>query len=437
MKTLPGLTPVFISFLLLAAHFSRAGKTGLIIASLLAPFMLLHRRRWVVIAVCTLLAAGALEWIRTIFTYVEIREQLGRPWLRLALILGTVALLIALSGLAFQSRKLKNHYRDTLTSPYPSYAAFLLTFSLLIFVHYKVDSIQMILLERFIPAGAWLQILILSFYAGFITEKILYSGNQAAWRQKIWAIFSAVFFAQLLLGIFVSDVFLLTGDLHLPIPAVILGGPLFRGTGFFMLILFAATLLLVGPGWCSYLCYMGSWDSAMARVKKKPASIAGNIHHYRFAMLFTFIFAVPGMRFLSISVGIAVAAALVFVAIGVLIMLVLSLRRGTMIHCTAYCPLGTVAVLAGRISPFRMKIGDNCTDCLKCIPACRYNALTKKHIKMKKPGYSCTLCADCHSACPHGAIEYSFFRKKGPLVLTSYLTLIISLHTVFLGLARI
>ena len=75
------------------------------------------------------------------------------------------------------------------------------------------------------------------------------------------------FFGQLALGIFADPIFLMTGKLHLPIPAVILAGPLYRFEGLFMPILFISTLLLSGPAWCSQLCYFGAFDAWSARGK--------------------------------------------------------------------------------------------------------------------------------------------------------------------------
>ncbi len=85
--------------------------------------------------------------------------------------------------------------------------------------------------------------------------------------------FSMVFFAQLLLGLAGIEKLLMTGKLHLPVPALIIAGPLFRGEGVFMLILFAATVLLVGPAWCSYLCYIGAWDNYAATAQKRPGRL--------------------------------------------------------------------------------------------------------------------------------------------------------------------
>ena len=57
-----------------------------------------------------LLVLGALEWLRTLYLLAAMRIAWDQPWTRLAVILGTVALLTALSGLVFRSRKLKLRY---------------------------------------------------------------------------------------------------------------------------------------------------------------------------------------------------------------------------------------------------------------------------------------------------------------------------------------
>ena len=105
------LTPVILSFLLLAAHFLRAGypvATTLCIAVLL---LLLIRRAWIPRLFQVLLVVGALEWLRALYFFAAMRIAWDQPWTRLAVILGSVALFTAFSGLVFQSRRLRHFYR--------------------------------------------------------------------------------------------------------------------------------------------------------------------------------------------------------------------------------------------------------------------------------------------------------------------------------------
>ena len=104
------LTPVFLSALVLAAHFSRGDNLPMIVFSLIAPLLLLVRRPWVARAFQIALVLGALEWIRTVIAIGIARQALGEPWLRMAVILGAVALVTALSALVFQTKALKIRY---------------------------------------------------------------------------------------------------------------------------------------------------------------------------------------------------------------------------------------------------------------------------------------------------------------------------------------
>ena len=126
-----------------------------------------------------------------------------------------------------------------------------------------------------------------------------------------------------------------------------------------------------------------------------------------------------------------------FGILGIAVMVGISTRKGTMVHCTVYCPLGLLSVILGKLSPFRLRIGDSCTDCGRCSGTCRYNALRMNRIKKRKPGLNCTLCGDCLSACKDGALSYGFLRLSPKTSRHLFLVLVVSLHAVFLGVARI
>ena len=58
-----------------------------------------------------LLGLGSLEWLRSLYFFAAIRISWDQPWTRLAIILGTVALFTALSGLVFKNKKLCSYYQ--------------------------------------------------------------------------------------------------------------------------------------------------------------------------------------------------------------------------------------------------------------------------------------------------------------------------------------
>lgn len=104
------LLPIIVSFLILSAHFSRAGSPVLSILCLLIPLLLFIKRTWVARLIQILLIIGSIEWIRSIFTYVNTRQAFGEPYIRLIIILGIIALFTGLSALVFKNSTLKERY---------------------------------------------------------------------------------------------------------------------------------------------------------------------------------------------------------------------------------------------------------------------------------------------------------------------------------------
>jgi ferredoxin len=118
-------------------------------------------------------------------------------------------------------------------------------------------------------------------------------------------------------------------------------------------------------------------------------------------------------------------------------MALVSRKSGTMVHCTAYCPIGLVNNLIGRVLPWRVTIGSGCTQCGLCSRACRYDALTPFDLKQGQPGLTCSLCGDCLPRCPHGHLGYSFPGLGRERARQVFVILVAGLHTIFLAVARI
>ncbi len=104
------LLPVFLSILLLAAHFLYAGYSILVFIVLASLLILLIRKPWAALIIQIELVLGGIEWIRALIEYTLKRQARGDPWVRLAVILGTVALITFISALVFMSRSLKERY---------------------------------------------------------------------------------------------------------------------------------------------------------------------------------------------------------------------------------------------------------------------------------------------------------------------------------------
>ncbi len=95
---------IVVAFVLLAAHFSRAGEDGIAVVALALPLLLAVHRPWAGWALRVLLVAGTLEWLRTLLRLVAERRAAGDDWVRLAVILAAVAVVTLLAAFAVRIR---------------------------------------------------------------------------------------------------------------------------------------------------------------------------------------------------------------------------------------------------------------------------------------------------------------------------------------------
>lgn len=426
-----------LSALLLAAHFLRSGLWGGVAASLGAPLILRVREAWVPRVFVLLSSLAAALWTATGLRLAAERQAAGEPLLRLALILGAVAAFSLLPALLLSLRRFRARFSERAESAALSASAFGLTFAFLLVLHLKGPA-PMLLLNRFLPGGGILEALALGVYAAFVAGRMADRKAQPLWRRRVWTLLSVVVLGQFALGLLGLERFLMNPErLHPPVPALLVAAPLFRGEGFFMPILFGVTLLLVGPAWCSHLCYIGAWDLRASGARKRPLELPRWTRVLRWAILASVVFGALALRALGVPGWAAAALGIAFGAAGVVLMVLWSRRTGTMAHCTVFCPIGLLANLGGKVSPFRLKIGALCTDCNACMPVCRYGALTLKDIAARRAGLSCTLCGDCLSRCKDGQIGYRFPGLSPDRARNLFLLLAVSTHAVFLGVTML
>ena len=105
------LLPAIAGYILLSLHFFRADNLPAMLAPMLLIAAMLIRRPWMVRPLQAGLVLGAVEWLRTAVILVAARMEMDRPFLRLAVILGAVALCTALAALVFRSSRLMLHFR--------------------------------------------------------------------------------------------------------------------------------------------------------------------------------------------------------------------------------------------------------------------------------------------------------------------------------------
>ncbi len=311
-----------------------------------------------------------------------------------------------------------------------------LTAGLLTVVQLKASR-PMLLAERFVPGAGWVEIALLAVYAAAVVRAMADPARQPIWRLRVWLLFSIAFFLQLGLGLAGAEHFLMSGELHLPVPAMVLAGPIYRGELTFMLVVLSASLLLVGPAWCSHLCYFGAWDGLLASRVRKPRARLPRPRAVQLGALVLVPAVALGLNLAGVAPLTATWLGVGFGAAGVGVMLWWSRRMGVMVHCVAYCPLGALVTLMGRISPFRMRLADGCDRCGACATVCRYNALSEDDIAAGRPSGACTLCGDCVRTCHNGAMRY-WLPGLGPeAARIVFLVMVVSLHAAFLGVAMI
>lgn len=102
--------------------------------------------------------------------------------------------------------------------------------------------------------------------------------------------------------------------------------------------------------------------------------------------------------------------------------------------------MGLTASLLGRLSPWRMRVRETCTGCMRCASACRDLAISRGGGACRI-SRRCTLCRDCISRCPHGALSLGMAGpfSSVPSVRADmyFVTLVSVMHVVFLATARI
>lgn len=427
---------------MLAAHAVRGGDWGMAGAWAVVAALACTRLAWARLVVAAALFGGALWWVAVGVDLVRFRMAFGMDWLRLAAIMGglSACTLTAWWRLAAAPGKAR-HYRGQ-DAAWPQALAFLLAAGLLWLARERATSVVLLLSDRFLPGAGPVQVALAGVYGAWVAGVLLDHRRARAMRPRLWGLFSAVFFGQLALGLLGVREMLMTGALHLPVPALVLAGPLFRGDGLFMLVLFSVSVLLLGPAWCSHLCYIGAWDDACSRVRgqggrrRRPVPLPRWAVRARWVLAVLVLGAAWGMGRAGVPTGVAATAAALFGLAGVGVMLAASTRRGMMVHCTAFCPLGAVGNLLGRLSPWRLRVGPECTRCGACLAVCRYNALDAQRLAAGSPGLSCTLCRDCIGVCGHGAMRLTLPLVRPGAAWRAFAVIAAVLHAVFLNVAR-
>lgn len=106
----PLLLPTLLSVLIFCAHLVRAQAVVLVPVLLSTLLLLLLRQGWVARLFQFLLLAIAFEWVLTAVFRANQRVAAGEPWIRMAVILGSVALFALVGAALFETPRLHQRY---------------------------------------------------------------------------------------------------------------------------------------------------------------------------------------------------------------------------------------------------------------------------------------------------------------------------------------
>ncbi len=218
-------------------------------------------------------------------------------------------------------------------------------------------------------------------------------------------------------GLMNFKVFLLTGH----VPAI-------HPAAMFLFIAFLTMSLLAKKSFCSWLCPVGTFSEALARIGKKifrhnlrlPRWLDIPLRGLKYLLLGFFVSIIGAMsaaaigdfmhtpygliadvKMLNFFRGMSETAAIVLVALVLLSVLVENF------WCRYLCPYGALMGLASLLSPLKIRRDPAaCVDCARCAHVCPASLPVDKLIQIRS--VECTACMACIASCPsEGALRFS------------------------------
>ncbi len=426
--------------ILLGAHFYRASEYGIVLCTVGMLGLFCSRAAWKRWAVALFLLWGMVEWTSSACLLAQTRLMMGMPWMRGALILSAVAVVTGLTGVALARQAMRFAREQEAADAFLRGTVFIAVFLSLFYLRLHAP-LDMLLLERFFPGLGAVEIFPVAYYGAFAAGLLADPKRFRKARVRLWLVFGFVFFAQFALGLLGVGQMLLTGKLHVPVPAFILYGPLFRGEMSVMPFIVLTSTLLVGSAWCSMLCYFGPFDALASQGRAlRPLSpfLKGLMRWGRPAVLATGTALALLLSRAGMAAGTAVALAIAYAALSLLIMAAVSRRWGGMLHCTTFCPMGLIVTLLGRLSPWRLRVDrTRCDDCGACEKLCRWRAITPESRAQGRALIRCTLCRDCVAVCRNSALSLRCVGLPAALSETLFCGILASMHAIFLAVAMV
>ena len=333
-------------------------------------------------------------------------------------------------------------------------ASFILTLMMSLIVIFFVAG-----MSGFSLASLIYSVFLIALFAGMTFSEHRKKGSGVIYRRVFQTVFAVGFCAA-----FISDLYAERGSMaitsqamsnaelpfcHIAIPQALL--PLLvtkniifpaRISGHYaavasMILIWLVCTLILGRGWCSWVCFYGGWEEGFSHLAKKPRIklLPKNkeLRELHFGFFFFIVLASLCQmacaycewfcpfklvtEYSPVNSIPSLIATIIFVGLFVGLVVVLPILTKKRTQCSALCPFGAFASLTDRFSAFRMKIDtEKCVGCMKCASVCPFSAIDIKTIQDKKgrPEITCAKCGECVAVCPQKAIRYDFkFNKCG------------------------
>ena len=195
-----------------------------------------------------------------------------------------------------------------------------------------------------------------------------------------------------------------------------------------MLAYWLLSLVTIGRGWCSWVCFYGGLEDGISALPRRARVDVGakgpSFRRFNKAMLAFVALAGIGTlvpvycdwlcpfklvtEYVEPSSLRSYLALIVFIGLFLALVVVLPLLTKKRTQCSILCPFGAMQSLLDRLSPFRVAVdAQACVSCGVCDKACPMLALNPLSRAKGRPESSCVKCGTCFSACPRGAIGYA------------------------------
>jgi len=195
------------------------------------------------------------------------------------------------------------------------------------------------------------------------------------------------------------------------------------------------SLVTIGRGWCSWVCFYGGLEDGISafprRARMDIGALGPKLRRVNKAVL-AFVALAGAATLVPVycdwlcpfklvteysqpSSLRSYLALIVFVGLFLSLVIVLPLLTKKRTQCSILCPFGAMQSILDRFSPFRVAVDASaCVSCGACDRACPMIALNPESRAKGRPESSCVKCGTCFSSCPRGAIGYeSRIKSRG------------------------